>query len=286
MLAVPEAGPTSTTLDTSDLGSDTDSDTVIDDSSHEGLSIPNSRDTSVPPTLPTPRFAGLHDETLPEQSIAATIPYEIILNIFRFLEPFSVDNYNCLFVCKSWTKCAVENVWFRPSIKNITTFLKFTSMLPPYTQKTITLFPYAHFVRRLNLLNIAKDLTPQQFVMLEGCTQLERLTMGGAFQIADSVISDVIPKFKRLLALDISQIGLGDEGLCAIAESCRLLQGLNVSQCGRLTDQSIMLVAENCHNLRRVRYFCIPANLGEIRWLHSHYRCAYLGTRAECQVFD
>ena len=252
--------------DTSDLGSDSDSDTIIDDSGREGYSTPNSRDTSVPPSLlhhhQTPRFAGLHDETFPEQSIAATIPYEIIINIFRFLEPFGVDNYHCLFVCKAWSKCAVENVWFRPSIKNIATFLKFASNLPPYSRKPTTLFPYAQFVRRLNLLNIAKELTPQYFVLLEGCTQLERLTMGGALHITNPVMTDVIPRFKRLLALDVSQLELGDDGLRAIAESCRLLQGLNVSQCSRLTDRSIMLVAENCHSLRRVRLFNTRANIG------------------------
>lgn len=146
----------------------------------------------------------------------------------------------------------MENVWFRPSIKNISTFLKFTSTLPPYTRNPTALFPYAQFVRRLNLMNIAKELTPRYFVLLEGCTQLERLTMGGAVQITDPIIADVIPRFKKLLALDISSIELGDDGLCAVAENCRLLQGLNVSQCSRLTDRSIMVVAENCHNLRRV----------------------------------
>jgi F-box and leucine-rich repeat protein GRR1 len=76
--------------------------------------------------------------------------------------------------------------------------------------------------------------------------------MGGAVEITDPVIADVIPRFKKLLALDISSIELGDDGLCAVAENCRLLQGLNVSQCSRLTDRSIMVVAENCHSLRRV----------------------------------
>jgi F-box-like len=250
-LATPIPPPT---LDTSDVGSDSDSDTVIDDSGREGSSTPDSRETSVPPTHRTPRFAGLNDETIPEQAIAATIPYEIIINIFRFFEPFSVDNYNCLFVCKSWTKCAVENVWFRPSLRNLPPFLKFTSMLTP-NRKTPALFPYAQFVRRLNLMYIAKDITPRYFEMLEGCTQLERLTMGGAKQVPDPVIARIIPKFQRLLALDINKLDLGDEGLCAVAESCRLLQGLNISHCTRVTDRSVMVVAENCHNLRRVSWF-------------------------------
>ena len=95
--------------------------------------------------------------------------------------------------------------------------------------------------------------------------------MGGAVQITDPVISDVIPRFQRLLALDISQLDLGDDGLCAVAESCRLLQGLNVSQCSRLTDRSIMLVAENCHNLRRVCLFNTRANIGKTRWLWTNH---------------
>jgi F-box and leucine-rich repeat protein GRR1 len=145
------------------------------------------------------------------------------------------------------------------------TFLKFAENLPPHTKNPSTLFPYAHFVRRLNLMNVANELSPELFVLLEGCTQLERLTMAGAVQITDPVVADVVPKFKRLLALDISSIELGDEGLCAVAENCRELQGLNVSQCSRLTDRSLMAVAENCHKLRRVKqpsFFC--PDLGKI----------------------
>jgi len=258
---VSDAANTSANVDTSDLGSDSDSDTVIDGDSgrEEGLSPPHSRDASMAPgNRNFPRFAGLHDEDIPNQSLAATIPYEIILHIFRFLEPFGQDNYNCLLVCKAWTKCAVESVWFRPGIKNLSTYRKMTSILPPYTRKTTTFFPYAQFIRRLNLLNIAKELTPSLFLMLECCTQLERLTMGGAIQINDDAVTDVIPNFKRLLALDISGADLGDQGLCAIADGCRLLQGLNVSHCTRLTDKSIGMVAENCPGLRRVLITYLP----------------------------
>src|ERR1700737_1131028 len=207
------AGLPPPTLDTSDyIDSESDSDTAIDDSGREGSSTPNSRETSVPPTHHSARFAGLQDETFPEKEIAATIPYEIILNIFRYLEPFSTDHYHCLFVCKSWAKCAVENVWFRPCIKNVETFHKFASSLDPYNRK-INLFLYSHFVRRLNLLNVAKEITPQFFELLADCTQLERLTMGGAQQITDISVMGVIPGLKRLLALDISQLDIGDDGL-------------------------------------------------------------------------
>lgn len=239
-------------LDASDDATDSDSDTAVDDSGREGSSTPNSRETSVPPPHEPPPFAGLRDEVFPEQALAATIPYEIILNIFRYLEPFGIDHHNCLYVCKAWAKCAVENVWFRPSIKHVTTFYKFASVLTAANRKFSTLFPYAQFVRRLNLLNVARELHPRHLAMLAECTQLERLTMGGAFLINDSAVEAVIPGFKRLLALDLSLVDLGDDGLCAVAESCRLLQGLNVSQCSRLTDKSIQAVAENCHNLRRV----------------------------------
>jgi len=75
-------------------------------------------------------------------------------------------------------------------------------------------------------------------------------------QVGDTALGEVVPKFTKLLALDISGcVALKDEGLCAIAESCRLLQGLNVAGCKDLTDKSIMAIAENCHNLRRVRIF-------------------------------
>jgi F-box and leucine-rich repeat protein GRR1 len=272
-------------LDASDDGTDSDSDTAVEDSGREGSSTPNSRDTSVPPPHEPPAFAGLRDEVLPDQALAATIPYEIILNIFRYLEPFGTDHYNCLYVCKAWAKCAVEHVWFRPSIKNVATFYKLASILGPSNRKFSTLFPYAQFVRRLNLLNVAKELTPRYFDVLADCTQIERLTMGGAIHLNDAAVGDVIPNFKRLLALDLSQVDLGDGGLCAIAESCRLLQGLNVSQCARLTDISIQAVAENCHNLRRVllSYYCTD----EVKTfgLPIGDGCAFDGTSAKRTVF-
>jgi hypothetical protein len=76
--------------------------------------------------------------------------------------------------------------------------------------------------------------------------------MGGAFQLSNMVIANMIPRFERLLALDLSQMDLEDDGLSAIAASCVVLQGLNLSQCFRLTDISVMDVATNCHALRRV----------------------------------
>lgn len=271
-------------LDASDDGTDSDSDTAVDDSGREGSSTPDSRETSLPPAHEPPPFAGLRDEVLPEQALAATIPYEIILNIFRYLEPFGTDHYNCLYVCKAWTKCAVENVWFRPAIKNVNIFYEFVSILFPVDRKYSTLFPYAQFVRRLNLLNVAKELQPRYFAMLADCTQLERLTMGGAVHINDPAVGDVIPRFKRLLALDLSQVDLGDDGLCAVAESCRLLQGLNVSQCSRLTDISIQAVAENCHNLRRVHLLYKFADVVKTFRLRDGDGCTFGCTRTERKI--
>ena len=238
------------TTDTSD-DADSDTDTVVDDSGREGSSTPNSRETSIPPRG-TPHFAGLHDEAFENQALAQKIPYEIILNIFRYLDPLSMDYYNCLFVCKSWAKCAVENVWFRPSIKTISQYYKFGSYLRPSNPKIRPFFPYSQFVKRLNLTHVARELTPGYFLMLFNCTKLERITMGGAFQVSNMVIANMIPRFERLLALDLSHIDLEDDGLCAIAASCVELQGLNVSHCFRLTDISVMDVATNCHALRRV----------------------------------
>lgn len=238
-------------VDSSDEA-DSDTDTAIDDSEREGSSSPRSRETSLPRTRKVPHFAGLDDEAFANQSLAQTIPYEIILNIFRYLEPFGTDHYNCLFVCKSWAKCAVESVWFRPSIKDFSGFRKLARSLPASNRQALRLFPYSQFVRRLNLVSVAKDLSPSLFRMLADCTQLERLTMGGAIQIEDAVIESVVPKFRKLLALDISQTGLGDNALGAIAQNCQLLQGLNVSHCTRITNRSVMVVAKNCRALRRV----------------------------------
>jgi F-box-like len=282
--APPPPPPPPPNLDASDDGTDSDSDTAVDDSGREGSSTPNSRETSVPPSREPPPFAGLRDEIFPEQALAATIPYEIILNIFRYLEPFGVDHYRCLYVCKAWAKCAVESVWFRPLIKNIATFYKFASVLTAANRNCGTLFPYAQFVRRLNLLAVSREMTPRYLAMLADCTQLERLTMGGAFLISDSAVRAIVPGFKKLLALDLSLVDLVDDGLCAVAESCRLLQGLNVSQCSRLTDKSVQAIADNCHNLRRVLLLSYYTNQVKTFGLRPDYGCTFGYTCTERKV--
>jgi F-box and leucine-rich repeat protein GRR1 len=235
----------------SDETSESDSDNAVDCfPGRELSSTPSGKDTSLPSFQ---HFAGLTDETLPGQSIAAAIPCEIILNIFGFFEPYSIEYYNCLYVCKAWAQCAVESVWYRPSLKSLGTFNKFVAVLSPASRKT-NMFPYAMFIRRLNFVYIAKEIGPGYLPLLAECTTLERLTMVGAVQMTNEVLKEVVPKFTKLLALDLSQVSeLKDDGLCAIAKSCTLLQGLNVSGCRLLTDTSIRAVAENGINLRRVR---------------------------------
>jgi F-box and leucine-rich repeat protein GRR1 len=235
----------------SDPGSESDSDTTLVDTSREDGLLISTGDLARLAVDHAPGYAGLQESPLDKQSIVETIPYEILLNIFRFLEPGGIDNYRCLFVCKAWANCAVETLWFRPPIKRWESFIKFTGELLPNCRE-FTLFPYTQFVRRLNLLSVASQLSSQDFKLLKGCAHLERLTMGGAVQVTSDAVAEVIPNFKKLLALDISQVDLNDFALCAVAQSCRLLQGLNVSQCTQLTDASITVLAENCHNLRRV----------------------------------
>ena len=41
-----------------------------------------------------------------------------------------------------------------------------------------------------------------------------------------------------------------DKGLCAIVQSCRKLEHLNISYCRNITNKSLFEIAENCHDLQ------------------------------------
>ncbi|CAG8844275.1 28502_t:CDS:1, partial [Racocetra persica] len=44
---------------------------------------------------------------------AATIPSELILQIFKYVTS-TADLKSCILVCKSWCRCGVELLWHKP----------------------------------------------------------------------------------------------------------------------------------------------------------------------------
>ncbi|KAI9001400.1 RNI-like protein [Trametes punicea] len=115
-------------------------------------------------------------------------------------------------------------------------------------------FLYAHFIRRLNFLNVAQDLTDSLFSRLAQCVRLERLTLMNCTALSDEGLTRVLPQCPNLVALDLTGVAEAtDRTIVALARSAKRLQGINLTGCKKLTDASVMALARNCPLLRRIK---------------------------------
>ncbi|EIW61436.1 RNI-like protein [Trametes versicolor FP-101664 SS1] len=115
-------------------------------------------------------------------------------------------------------------------------------------------FVYAQFIRRLNFLNVAHDLTDSLFSRLAQCVRLERLTLMNCTALSDEGLMRVLPQCPNLVALDLTGVAeVTDSTVVAVARSAKRLQGINLTGCKKLTDASIVALAQNCPLLRRVK---------------------------------
>ena len=129
---------------------------------------------------------------------AATLPHEILLHIFKYVAASPPDLRRSLTVCKAWCLCGVELLWHRPSFYRISSLFKLIHIIRLPNQT----FPYASFVRRLNLSLLSSELEDSLFGRLAVCTRLERLTLTGCTMISDDTISAVLAHTKHLVAAD------------------------------------------------------------------------------------
>lgn len=181
---------------------------------------------------------------------AATLPHEILLHIFKYVAISPPDLRRSLTVCKAWCLCGVELLWHRPSFYRISSLFKLIHIIRRPDQT----FPYANFVRRLNLSLLANDLEDSLFGRMAVCTRLERLTLTGCTMISDDTIASVLQHTKHLVAADFSDVvQLTDKSVMTIAENCPRLQGINLTGCKNVTSASIAQLAKSCKLLRRVK---------------------------------
>lgn len=188
--------------------------------------------------------------------------------IFKFL-PSTRDLKTCLLVSHLWCQVGVEILWHKPSFYRLTTLHRLLAVIdppprswtpstdpnPPPARPPAT-FPYAHFIRRLNLMNITEGIDDRVFHHLRPCARLERLTLQGCSKLTDDALETVLGhgNMPELVALDLTNVRLlTDVTISALAVGCPRLQGLNLTGCGAVTDEGIVKVAENCRLLRRVR---------------------------------
>lgn len=185
-----------------------------------------------------------------QNASAATLPHEILLHIFKYVAINPPDLRRSLRVCKAWCLCGVELLWHRPSFYRISSLFKLINII----RRSDQTFPYASFIKRLNLSLMAPDLEDSLFHRLAVCTRLERLTLTGCTQITDDVIASVLQHTKQLVAADFSDVSqLTDKSVLTIAENCPRLQGINLTGCKNITSSSIAALAKNCKLLRRVK---------------------------------
>lgn len=222
-------------------------------------------------------------------SPAKRLPSELLLKILQYIldtpDSTPTDLLQCALVCRNWSYYALQLIWYKPLIPRPQTWLKFSKTLELLPQKTY--IPYAPLVRRINLSAVTEFVSNDSLHTLSECKQLDRITLTGCSHIT----SEGLVKFlnqnvgQYLLSLDLSDMKyLTDDLIITIANTCRHLQGLNLSinptkeeEWAGITDKSIMYLAEHCRDLRRVRI------LGRKR----KYSLNYLPNhRSDCLIGD
>lgn len=185
-----------------------------------------------------------------QNASAATLPHEILLHIFRYVATDPQSLRSSLRVCKAWCLCGVELLWHRPSLQRISNLFQLIHII----RRSDQTFPYASFIRRMNLSLLANDLEDSLFGRLSVCNRLERLTLTGCTQISDEMIGSVVANCKHLVAADFSEVHqLTDATVFAIAQNCPRLQGINLTGCKQVTSASVAALAKNCKLMRRVK---------------------------------
>ena len=120
----------------------------IDSSSTNGSDIENWDPLTDLHAEDLPRMRRTSADTIKpaQQSIAASIPSELILEILKLLQN-PKDLYAAMLTCQSWCVCSVELLWYKPILYTAPALIK---LLPVLRRDGIT-FDYPSFIRRLNL---------------------------------------------------------------------------------------------------------------------------------------
>jgi len=183
------------------------------------------------------------------QSPITTVPHEVVIQILKHLHS-PRDLFAVMRVSRTFCQCAVELLWHKPTFPKYDTIHKMTVLLRT-SQQTFT---YARFIRRLNFLNHGSDLTDDLFRNFKHCDRLERLTLIGCKNLSASALSNVLPVFPNLVAIDLSNVVNTTSGaVIGLATIANRLQGINLTGCDQVSDDAVTALATNCPLLRRVK---------------------------------
>jgi F-box and leucine-rich repeat protein GRR1 len=217
--------------------------------SQTSLGVPNIQDMQVN-----------DDENLPP---IHHLPNEILIAIFAKL-PNSSDLLHVMLTCKRWARNAVDILWHRPSCSSWEkhqSICKTLALEKPY-------FSYRDFVRRLNLAALAAKVNDGSVMPLAECKRIERLTLTGCSNLTDSGLIALVSNNSHLYSLDVSlsppsvehlsRDHITDASINAITENCPRLQGLNISGCQRISNESLVRLAQRCRYIKRVGFPLLP----------------------------
>jgi len=209
-----------------------------------------STETMVSPSSPTVTTEALPSSIIPPPRYP-DLPSEIILYIFRFLNS-AHDLRSAILVCKLWCCCGMDLLWSKPSLLTMDVIERMiqTISLPK------TVFPYADYIRRLNLSFLAPDLTDPLLTQFATCSRLERLLLAGSVKTTEAGLKQILTlsSCRGLYALDLSEIPAVTNSLLEhISLNCPQLHTLYLGSCPQITDDALIKIAARCTQLKRVR---------------------------------
>lgn len=79
----------------------------------------------------------------------------------------------------------------------------------------------------------------------EACESVEELAIVGCKMVGDEALLDSAPKLHLLKSINLSGTQITDQGLKLIAEECRHIGHVNVTDSGRVTDMGIVALVEH-----------------------------------------
>ncbi|KAH8918508.1 RNI-like protein [Atractiella rhizophila] len=201
----------------------------------------------------------------------AFLPHEIIIHIFRFL-PLPSDLKSALLVCKSWCHCAVEFIWFKPSLgTQISNFLR---MLIIVTRTARSQAYQELFADEMGIggedVEMLEDGPPSPTASVsaevdgEGGEKEEERAPTFAYpryirrlnfsllaqQIDDPILRHLLP-CTRLERLTLNGCtGISDAGLIPLVRRLKGLVALDLSECVGIADAGVVEVGRNCRRLQ------------------------------------
>ncbi|KAF9534713.1 hypothetical protein CPB83DRAFT_754576 [Crepidotus variabilis] len=179
----------------------------------------------------------------------STIPPEILIQVLRHVHS-PRDLFAAMRVSRSFCECAVELLWHKPTFPKYNTIHKMANLLQSENQT----FTYSRFIRRLNFLSHGQDLSDELFSVFARCDRLERLTLIGCKNLSAQALTEILPAFSSLVAIDLSNVSsTSSNALIGLASVATRLQGINLSGCDKVTDDGVLALARNCPLLRRVK---------------------------------